>query len=103
MFVFAAIFSFALISCESAPKKVEINENTNEVGTQLSKDMYQIQGSSNKTFQELKQEADEANRKAKEKIKYADAEAANVFEELKQEANEADQEAKDKLNYADAK
>lgn len=103
LFVFAAIFSFALCSCESTPEKVEINKNENESSVQLSKDMYQVPRSNNKSFQELKQEADEANRIAKEKIKYADTEAANVFEELKQEANQANEEAKDKLNYPDAK
>lgn len=91
LFVFTAILSLALASCQSNPENIEIKESPQEVSEQI----LDVQPVTNKTFEELKREAHEATRKAKERIRLMDSskESIRTFEELKKEAEEANQRA----------
>lgn len=95
LFVFTAILSLALASCQSNPENIEIKESPQEVSEQISEQILDVQPVTNKTFEELKREAHEATRKAKERIRLMDSskESIQTFEELKKEAEEANQRA----------
>ena len=95
LFIFTALLSLAIVSCEKTTEKVEIQENNPETTNQPINQSQEVESEPNNTFEELKQEADEATREAKERIKYSEAEkAARSFEELKREAEEANRKAK---------
>lgn len=93
LLVFTATILLALASCESSPENTGIEENSHEINEQISEQILEAQTKENKTFEELKKEAEEATRKAKERIRFIDSseKTTKTFEQLKKDALEDNQ------------
>jgi flagellar biosynthesis component FlhA len=102
LLVFTALLTLALMSCEKKTEKLEINQKTNPTEVQSDQTLYNIQEKRNKTFEELKREAEIETLEAKERIKFSDEESNNTFEKLKKEAEQATQEAKERIKYGES-
>ncbi len=98
LFVFTASISLALVSCEKNNEKLEKGESSNTTELKIDKSLYDVQQKSNKSFEELKREAEIKTLKAKERIKYSDEESKRSFEKLKREADEATREANEQIS-----